>query len=112
QATPESASAPETLFITDSECAADILCRLGLHSVTCDGLESITKGDLDKIFCAGRDYESGWRYYLLLLDFDVVGLQNQPTDLICQVIRRLADAEEAYRIDPFQRFGICRPDPD
>src|SRR6185369_10972182 len=66
----ESAPAPETLFITDTECSADILRRLGLHSVTCDGLESVAKSDLDKLFGARHDHEAAWRYYLVLLDFD------------------------------------------
>jgi hypothetical protein len=108
QATQE--CAPYIVFVTDSESSADILRLLGLHSVTCDGLESLVKSDLDKIFDAGRDLELRWRYYLILLDFDVVCLQNKPTDAIGEVIRWLADAEQAFRIDLARRFAVCRPD--
>ena len=51
----------------------------------------------------------GWRYYLLLVDFDVARLENRPTAAIGEVIKRLADAADVYGIDPARRFGVCRP---
>jgi hypothetical protein len=104
----ESTAAQDTLFICDSDDSADIVRRLGLHSVSCEGLEKIGQCEVSKIF--GGEHEYKWRYYLLLVDFDVAQLKNVPTDAIGEVIRRLADAKIGYRIDPCQRFGVCRPD--
>ena len=61
--------------------------------------------------CSDGDQRSDfdWRYYLLLVDFDVAHLDKRPTAAIGEVIERLADAADVYGIDPARRFGVCRP---
>ena len=51
--------------------------QLGLHSVVCEGLEKLDSHDVRKLFSGDRRTDFGWRYFLLLVDFDVARLENQ-----------------------------------
>jgi hypothetical protein len=106
---PDSTQVPATLFIVDSDDSVEVLRQLGLPAVSGAGLEALGSQDIERIFSGDQRSDFAWRYYLLLLDLDVAGLDNRPTATIGEVINRLADAAEVYGIDPGRRFGVCRP---
>lgn len=105
----ESTQTPITLFVVDSQEAAEILQLLGLVAVTYEGLDDLGYEDVERLFESDDRSDCRWRYYLVLLDFDVVRLDNRPVAAIGEVIRRLADAAEVYDLDPARRFAVCRP---
>ena len=106
---PDSTHASSTLFIADSEDAVEVLQRLGLPAVSGESLEALGQHDVERLFSGDLRSDFGWRYYLLLVDFDVARLDNRPTATIGEVIKRLADAADVYGIDPDRRFGVSRP---
>lgn len=106
---PDSTHEPVTLFVLASQDAVEVMQRLGLRAVSSENLEALGRHDVQRLFCVDERNDFGWRYYLLLVDFDVARLDNQPTAPIGEVIKRLADAADVYSIDPARRFGVCRP---
>lgn len=106
---PETTQSPVTLFVVDSQDAVDIIQRLRLPAVSSEGLESLGRDDIQRLFEGDLRSDLGWRYYLLLLDFELERLINRPTATSGEVIRRLADAADVYGVDPTRRFGVCRP---
>ena len=106
---PDSTQAPVTLFVVESQDAVEVMQRLGLRAVSSEGLEALGRDDVQRLFSGDQRSDFGWRYYLLLVDFDVARLENRPTAAIGEVIKRLADAADVYGIDPARRFGVCRP---
>ena len=106
---PDFSQAPLTLFIVESSEAAELMQRLGLESVSCTGLEELDGDDVRRLFSGDQQSDFGWRFSLLLVDFDVVRLKNRPSAALEEVINRLADAQAVYGVDPSRRFGVCRP---
>jgi hypothetical protein len=106
---PESAEVPQSLFVVDSPDAVEVLQRLGLRAVISDGLETLIHDDLQRLFEGDHRGQPSWRYYEVLVDFDVARLVNRPTPAIAAVIERLANAADVYGYDPSQRFRVCRP---
>jgi hypothetical protein len=86
--------------------------RLKLPAVSCEGLESLGRHDIQRLFEGDHRSDLGWRYYLLLLDFELERFRNRPTAASGEVIKRLADATDVYGVDPARRFGVCRPSTD
>lgn len=108
---PDAPQATATLFVVDSQDAVEVMRRLGLRAVTSEGLASIGREDILRLFTGDQRSDCDWRYYLLMLDFDLARLKNQPTAVLSKVIKRLSDAADVYAIDPARRFGVCRPSP-
>ena len=106
---PDSTQPVETLFIVESPEAVKIMQRLGLQSVSCDGLNDLDSNDVQRLFAGDARSDFGWRYFLMLLNFDVTRFENSPLAAMNEVISRLADAEVVYRVDPSRRFGVSRP---
>jgi hypothetical protein len=104
----ESAGQENQLFVCDSPDAARIVQRLGLPAVSCDGLEAIGHQDIKRLFGDGHRGH-GWKYFLVLLDFDLCQLDPQPTAALADVIARLTDAADVYGVDLSERFAVCRP---
>jgi hypothetical protein len=109
---PDSAEVPVNLFVVESQDDVEVMQRLGLRTVSGVGLESLGRDDVATLFGGDQRSDFHWRYYLLLVDFDVARLKNRPTATFGEVIRRLADAADVYDIDPARRFGLCRPTAD
>lgn len=106
---PESTQQPVTLYVVESQEAVELLQRLGLRAVSCEGLDTIGRDDVLRIFSGDHPSDLGWRYNMLLVGADVVQLENRQPAPIGDVIKRLADAADVYGIDPGRRFGVCRP---
>ena len=106
---PDSPQTTDTLFVVASQEAAEILHSLGLVAVTFDGLNDLGCEDVERLFASNDRSDCRWRYYIVLLDFDMVRLDNRPVAAIGEVIQRLADAADVYDVDPAQRFAVCRP---
>jgi hypothetical protein len=104
---PDSTQA--SLFIVDSQDSVDVMQRLGLRAVSGEGLEVLGSDHVQELFSGDQRSDFGWRFYLLLVDFNVARLEDRPTAAIGEVIKRLADAADVYGIDPVRRFGVCRP---
>jgi hypothetical protein len=108
----ESNQVPTILYVVATADDADIMRRVGLPAVTSDGFETLNADDVQRLFSGDARSDWEWRFEMLLLDFDVAGLVNQPTAGIGEVINCLADAADVYTIDPARRFGLCRPTAD
>jgi hypothetical protein len=108
----DSAQATDTLFVVTSEDSVEVMQRLGLPAVSGEGLGALGIRDIERLFNAEQRTDCAWRFYLLLVDFDVARLDNRPTAIIGEVIDRLAAAANLYGIDPARRFGVSRPSAD
>jgi hypothetical protein len=106
---PDAGQTTQTLFVVDSPDSIDVMQRLGLRAVSSEGLESLGRHEISNLFSDDPRSDVGWRYHLLLVDFDVAQLDIRPTAAIGEVIQRLITAQDVYNIDPARRFGVCRP---
>ena len=109
---PDSAQAADTLFVVESQDSVTVMERLGLHAVSSNGLEALGGNDVKKVFGGDQRGNNGWRYRLMLVDFDIARLVNRTTAAIGEVITRLANAADLYGIDPGRRFDVLRPSAD
>lgn len=106
---PNSSQATGTLYVVESHDAADVIEKLGMRATVCDGLEAIGRHDVPRLFDGDPSSDLSWRYHMLFMDFDLATLENRPAAAIGEVINRLADLAEMYRVDLGRRFGVCRP---
>jgi hypothetical protein len=105
---PDATQSPDTLFVCPTFEDAEIPQLLELPAVSSEGLESLSRCDIERLFGdPSRDCE--WRYHLVLVDFGVALLRNQPTAEIRAVIERVTDAAGLYGIDAGRRFAVWRP---
>jgi hypothetical protein len=112
QLAPDTTRIAQSLFVVGSEDDVDVLRAIDLPAVIADGLEGLRHGDVERLFAEDLPSDSEWRYHLVLLDFDVAGLDNTPAAAIGVVAERLADVAEVYGQDPGRRFAIFRPSAD
>jgi hypothetical protein len=97
------------LYVAATPQDVEVIRGLGLISVASEGLESLDRNDVERLFAGESSRDDEWRHWLLLMDFNVAARQRQRTSQIGGVIRRLANAADLYQIDPRRRFGVCRP---
>jgi hypothetical protein len=106
---PDSTHGPISCFLVESPDSVKVMHRLGLASVSSEGLNAIDSHDVLRLFDGDLRSDCSWRHFLLLVDFDVACLENRPLAAMEEVINRLADAQDVYGFDPSRRFGVCRP---
>jgi hypothetical protein len=100
------------VFVVGGEDDAEVVRALGLHAVPSKGLEALRRADVNEIFPDDLRSDSGWKYHLNLLHFELARLTNTPSAAIAEVIQRLADIQRVYSIDPGRRFTVVRPTDD
>jgi len=97
------------LYVVETEESADLIRQLRLPSVTSQGLEQLDRHQIQDLFSGNRRSDLDWRYFLVLVDFDIETLTNQPVPSVAGVVKRLNHAASVYQIDPARRFAVCRP---
>ena len=110
QRRPEASAEPtQNLWVVGSDEEVEILKRLKLPAVLSDGLETIRKPEIEGLFAGTHRSDADWQYDLILVDFDVANLINQPATAIGGITKRLATAANVYAIDVSRRFTLLRP---
>ncbi len=110
QRKPDASTDPtKTLWVAASLEAVEILKRLKLPAVLSDGLETMRKQEIDKLFAGNHRTDADWQYDLVLVDFDIANLANRPGAAMGDIVKRLATAASVYGIDPSRRFTMLRP---
>ncbi len=104
-------SAQGDLLICESADDTYVLRQLGFQALEANDFLELTGTYFQSLFEGDQRTDHAWRYRLIVMDWDVADLNDTRRPTLQALIKRLADVQTVYGIDPRRRFSVSRPEP-